>query len=106
MGCLTMEKCPSELDGKSRSLHRYTSIENVAQMLRTGRLFVRSPLRWEDTNDVYALELYRRKKKLKGLVACCFTQAPETYHHWKVYAPCGACVEFGTEKLLAAFEGQ
>jgi hypothetical protein len=35
-------------------------------------------------------------------LAICFAEAPETYHHWKIYAgnSSGVCIEFDKEKLL------
>jgi len=86
-------------------LHRYTSIANVVQLLETGRLTLRSPVHWEDRNDAFAIDLYRRRIGAKAIAAVCFTQASETYHHWKVFAPHGACIEFDKARLLAVFKG-
>lgn len=87
------------------SLHRYTSIQNAVQMLETRALTLRSPAYWEDRNDAFALDLYARRTRAKSVLACCFTQASETYHHWKVFARDGVCIEFSKERLLHAFEG-
>jgi len=86
------------------SLHRYTSIQNAVQMLETRALTLRSPAYWEDRNDAFALELYARRIRAKSVLACCFTQASETYHHWKVFAKDGVCIEFSKERFLHAFD--
>ena len=86
-------------------LHRYTSTANVIQLLTTGRITLRSPLHWEDRNDAFALELYRQRVGAKSVAAVCFTQASETYHHWKIFAPRGACIQFDKARLLRVFKG-
>ncbi|HEY1711006.1 MAG TPA: hypothetical protein VGG10_22265 [Rhizomicrobium sp.] len=86
-------------------LHRYTSLLNVVQMLEMRALTLRSPLDWEDRNDAYALELYKKRTGAKSVAAVCFTQADETYHHWKVFAATGACVAFDRVRLVRALKG-
>ena len=36
------------------------------------------------------------------MFALCFTEAPETYHHWKVFSPgnSGICIRFKKQELL------
>ena len=43
---------------------------------------------------------------MKSVLAICFAEARETYHHWKVYADgvSGVCVEFSKDLLLEAFK--
>jgi hypothetical protein len=50
------------------------------------------------------LELYRSTVAAKAVLAACFTQASETYHHWKVFAARGACIEFDKKSLLMALK--
>ncbi len=47
---------------------------------------------------------YKGKKKFKSVLALCFSQAAETYHHWKVFASGsdGVFVEFEKRRLLDA----
>lgn len=53
------------------------------------------------TTKLY-MRIYKDKKKLASLLALCFTEAPETYHHWKVFASgsSGVCVYFYKTLLL------
>ena len=43
-----------------------------------------------------------RKKSLKTVLALCFTQVSETYHHWRVFAhgSSGVCIQFNRAKLM------
>ena len=41
---------------------------------------------WDDTNDSHFLQIYRDAKKLRCLCALCFSEADETYYHWRVFA--------------------
>jgi hypothetical protein len=56
---------------------------------------------WDDKNDSSFITFYREKCKLKSVLALCFSEAPETYHHWHVFAPSssGVCIRF-SETLL------
>jgi hypothetical protein len=50
------------------------------------------------------MDAYKRTKRLKTSLALCFSEACETYHHWKVFAPgnSGVCIEFDRDALLAS----
>ena len=84
------------------SLKRYTSIPALIYLLRNRALTLLDPKAWDDTNDSYCLSLYKEKKKLSTLVAVCFTETAETYHHWHVFAgdSGGACITFDRDLLL------
>ena len=86
---------------------RYTSLPTLINMLANGRITLVDPTWWEDRNDAYFLGRYREKKKLKTVLALCFTTGQESYHHWKVFAgnPSGVCVRFFADKLKACFDG-
>src|SRR5258708_25321619 len=88
-------------------LRRYTDITALSYVLLNERITLLNPRTWDDRNDSYFLALYRKKKKLASVVALCFAQAAETYHHWKVFAPgpAGVCVHFRREELLEALSG-
>jgi len=49
---------------------------------------------------------YGKRRKVKTVLALCFSEARETYHHWKVFTHGseGVCIEFKRDDLLAAFE--
>ena len=42
------------------------------------------------------MSLYKKKRKLKTLLAMCFSMESETYHHWRVFSDgsSGVCVSF------------
>src|ERR1039458_1037382 len=48
---------------------------------------------------------YKQRKKVKSVLALCFTMADETYHHWKVFThgSDGARVTFRRKELLDVF---
>jgi hypothetical protein len=83
-------------------LRRYTNLPSVIHMLSTRRITFLSPTRWDDRNDSYFMELYKDAKKLKTLLAICFSQETETYHHWRVFADgsSGVCVAFHKQQLI------
>ena len=87
-------------------LRRYTSFPILLDMLVNRRITLINPASWEDRNDSFYVEKYREIKKLRTLLALCFTTKPETFHHWKVFAgnSGGICVRFNTEKLVACFK--
>jgi hypothetical protein len=71
-------------------------------MLREKRLPLLDPRRWDDKNDARYLEIYKKKKNLKSVLAICIADAPETYQHWKIYAgnTSGVCIEFQKGELI------
>jgi hypothetical protein len=77
-------------------------------MLSTRRITLLNPRSWEDRNDSFYIEQYKEKKKLKSVLALCFTTSGERFHHWKVFSDgsSGVCVEFDKERLLEAFHGK
>ncbi|MBU1392523.1 MAG: DUF2971 domain-containing protein [Gammaproteobacteria bacterium] len=87
-------------------LFRYTSLPVLLDILSRRQLTLISPITWDDRNDSYYLELYKQKRKLKTLLALCFTEKAETYHLWKVFSDGigGVCIQFNKEKILKAFD--
>lgn len=87
------------------SLHRYTSLPVLLDMLVNKRITLLDPASWEDRNDSFYVEKYKEIKKLKTVLALCFTTKTETFHHWKVFADnsAGICVRFNKDNLLASF---
>ncbi|MCA8064282.1 DUF2971 domain-containing protein [Burkholderia sp. AU38729] len=90
------------------TLRRYTNIPSLLHILKNRKLTLLDPKKWDDTNDSAGMELYRRQKNLKSIVALCFATGDETYHHWHVFAggAGGACIVFNRDKLLATFDQQ
>src|SRR5260370_33567278 len=87
-----------------KHLRRYTDIPALVYLLREQKISLLDPQSWDDSNDSHYLALYREKKKLKSVLALCFTQADETYHHWRVFAggSSGVCIRFKRLVLLKA----
>src|ERR1700674_572878 len=85
-------------------LRRYTNLPVVIHMLRTSRMTFLNPATWDDKNDSYFMELYKRARNLQSLLALCFSQETETYHHWRVFAdgPSGVCISFHKSELIHA----
>ena len=88
-------------------LRRYTNLPALIYLLRERRITLVDPQTWDDSNDSHYLSVYRDKRKLKSVLALCFTQASETYHHWRVFSngSSGVCIEFKRKNLLMAVRG-
>lgn len=86
----------------ARYLKRYTQLPAVLSMLESRAITLLSPSGWEDKNDRVFMEQYARHTSTASVLGLCFTQAAETFHHWKVFAPgvAGVCVEFHKQGLL------
>jgi hypothetical protein len=50
------------------------------------------------------MEAFQMRSGAKSVLALCFAEAPETYHHWRVFSSGsdGVCLEFDTAKLQEA----
>jgi len=84
------------------TLRRYTQLAPLMHLLHRKCLTLLSPSKWDDKNDAYYLEVYRRRRNLGSVLALCFAESPETYHHWHVFAgvSSGVCLEFEKEALV------
>jgi hypothetical protein len=93
---------------KRKFLRRYTDLPALIYLLSQKKLTLLDPQTWDDRNDAYYLRLYRDGKRMETVLALCFTQASETYHHWRVFAngPGGACISFKRKELLSAVKKQ
>jgi hypothetical protein len=60
----------------------------------------------DDKNDSLFMRLYKDHQELKSLLAICFSQETETYHHWSVFAhgSSGVCISFKEQELLDIFK--
>ncbi|WP_429096916.1 DUF2971 domain-containing protein [Aeromonas media] len=83
-------------------VRRYTELPFLIDYLKTRELVLLDPISWDDRNDSYYIEQYATRKKLQGFAALCLTEAPETYHHWKVFSSgsSGICIEFYKDDLI------
>ena len=89
-------------------LRRYTDIPALVYMLTEKRITLLDPETWDDKNDSHFLNLYRETHRLESVLALCFTQNSETYHHWRVFAngASGVCITFMRKQLLRAVRKQ
>jgi len=88
-------------------LNRYTNLMSLFDILQRRKLTLLNPAYWDDRNDAYAMSVYRERSGLRTLLAICFSQASETYHHWRVFAgsEAGVCIEFDKAGLMQYFDG-
>ena len=84
------------------SFRRYTDLASLAGILSSSSLTLLDPTTWDDRNDGRYLSIYKERLKLTSVLALCFSQAAETYHHWKVFAPgsTGVCIVLNANLLL------
>lgn len=92
---------------QSPILRRYTDLPALVYLLKEQKITLLDPQSWDDSNDSYYLRLYRERNGLQSVLALCFTQASETYHHWRIFAngSSGVCISFRRKELLAAVKG-
>lgn len=84
-------------------LRRYTDLPVLLHLLQSRTLTLLDPKTWDDKNDSFFMSVYREKRQFKTVLALCFSQTPETYHHWRVFSggPSGVCIVFDRTNLLA-----
>jgi Protein of unknown function (DUF2971) len=87
------------------SFRRYTNLAATIHLLREKAITLLNPATWDDKNDAYFMAEYKRYKNAKTVLALCFAERAETYHHWRVFShgSDGVCIEFDKQKLLSAF---
>ena len=89
-----------------RHLRRYTDLPALFRILSTRSLTLLDPKTWDDKNDTFYMSQYKERKGLASLLALCFSQANETYHHWHVFSKgaSGSCIVFKQDALLEHLE--
>ena len=87
-------------------LRRYTNLPALLRLLTDRKLTLLDPKTWDDRNDSFFMSLYKERKRLKSVLGLCFSQSPETYHHWHVFSngPAGVCIVFDREAILKALK--
>lgn len=90
----------------NKFVRRYTTLSSALDTLVHERLVLLSPSKWDDTNDVEFMELYRAHADAKSVLALCCAMASETYHHWRVFTQGmeGVCIEFEKAALETAVQ--
>ena len=86
------------------SLRRYTELPYLIDYLQSKELALLDPKLWDDRNDSYYIEQFALANGLLKTYALCLAEAPETYHHWRVFShgSGGVCIEFDKTKLVDA----
>ena len=89
-------------------LRRYTDIPALSYLLSERKITMLDPKSWDDSNDSHYISVYKSKRKLKTVLALCFSQTSETYHHWRVFAnnSSGVCIRFHRDALFKAIKKQ
>jgi hypothetical protein len=84
---------------------RYTNLAATLHMLCTREITLLNPATWDDRNDAYYMAEFKRIKQAQTVLALCFTESPETYHHWRVFShgTDGVRIDFDKERLLAVW---
>jgi hypothetical protein len=87
-------------------LRRYTDLPALVRLLSDRQITLLDPKTWDDRNDSFYMSLYKERKKFKTVLALCFSQSPETYHHWRVFSngPAGVCIVFERDAILKALK--
>lgn len=87
-------------------LRRYTDLPALVYFLQRKSITLLNSSSWDDKNDIHYLDLYKKQKGLGSVLAMCFTEAPETYHHWKIFGggSSGVCIIFKKDKLINSIE--
>lgn len=83
---------------------RYTNLASTIHILQSRCLTLLNPETWPDRNDSFYIAEYKRRTKALSVLALCFAESKETFHHWGVFAPgCdGVCIEFDKQMLFNA----
>lgn len=95
---------PAPSPSMPQYLRRYTDLPALLYLLKEKKITLLDPASWDDSNDSHYLSRYKDKKQLSSVLAICFSQADETYHHWRVFSgsSAGVCIRFKREALLRA----
>ena len=90
-----------------QKLRRYTDLASGLHILRAKKITLLDPSRWDDGNDRICMERYKEALELQTLLAICFADCKETYHHWRVFTvgASGVCFEFDRDKLCESVSG-
>lgn len=87
------------------TFNRYTNLAATLHLLQRRCITLLNPATWDDTNDSYFMAEYKRLKNARTVLALCFTESEESYHHWRVFShgPDGVRIEFDKDALLDAW---
>jgi hypothetical protein len=97
---------PASQKSNDSSIRRYISLTSAVHILQTKSITLLSPNTWDDKNDTVFMNAYMKSQNKNSILALCFSQATETYHHWKIFSSGteGVCIEFDTSRLIKYFD--
>ena len=89
-------------------LRRYTNLAAAVHLLMKKKITLLDPATWDDKVDVDYIRQCRKwiqsdkSSRPRPILALCFGQGPESYHHWRIYASGtdGVCIVFDKDRLL------
>jgi hypothetical protein len=85
------------VDDLSEYVKRYTRLKHALAALKSKKLVLPSPSKWDDSNDQEFVKLYQQYVGAKPVYAMCCTMSPERYHHWRIFTEKddadGVCME-------------
>ena len=89
----------------STTFRRYTNMAAAIHLLQKRQITLLDPSTWDDRNDAFFMSEYKQRTNAASVLALCFAESHETYHHWRVFSHVsdGVCIEFDKEGLLEAF---
>lgn len=101
----TPAKSPKAISKVGR-FRRYTNLAALIHLLQNRSITLLNPANWDDKNDAHFMAEYKRLRRAETVLAICFAEAAETYHHWRVFSSGadGVCISFDKKRLLAAFD--
>ncbi len=86
------------------TLRRYTNLSAALHVLRNKCLTLLNPATWDDRNDAYFMSAFKTQKGARTVLAICFAEDTESYHHWRVFShgTDGVCIELDKDALTTA----
>lgn len=92
----------------NNALKRYTELPFVLQALSNRELTLLSPRYWDDKNDAFYVEHYRKRAEHGSVLAMCFSATDPTYLHWRIFThgASGAALYFKRDAFEAWVAGQ
>jgi hypothetical protein len=86
---------------------RYTNLASTIHLLSRRTITLLNPATWDDKNDAYYMAEYQRIRQAQSVLALCFTESAETYHHWRVFShgTDGVRIDFRKDRLLTVWAG-
>lgn len=88
------------------AFRKYTNLAAVIHLLQTQTVTLLDPSTWDDKNDAWFMKEFQDITGASTVLAICFAESDETYHHWRVFADGanGVCIEFDKDAILSAFD--